>query len=260
MLEQEGWLMGSMNLAASGPGASVATYVPSLQGDDVERVRAFWRRVERYPAGVQVGSGGPERHRQLVIVSGWACELRILPDGRRQIFGYLLPGDTVDTQATCDLGARGVVALTHVQVVVAPDPASEDPATTEARTRAIWRREERLYDHMVRMGRLTARERILHLLLELCERLEAVGLVRADSFKVPLTQELFADTLGLSVVHINRTLKALRKEGCITLKSGAVTLHNRSRLAEACCYQPPRDSLLSPGAALGPARGRGAGG
>lgn len=234
--------MGPMNLAASRPaGPVVATYVPSLEGDDVERVRAFWRRVERYPAGVQVGGGsGPERHHHLVIVSGWACELRILPDGRRQIFGFLLPGDTIDPRTSADLGARGVVALTQVQVVAAPEPAAEAPAAADAFAGALWRREERLYDHMVRMGRLTARERLLHLLLELYERLEAVGLVRGDSFKIPLTQELFADTLGLSVVHINRTLKALRQDGCITLKAGAVTLHNRSRLAEACCYESPR--------------------
>ncbi|WP_374471596.1 Crp/Fnr family transcriptional regulator [Phenylobacterium sp.] len=233
--------MGQLDYIASRSAAPAgASCVAPADSDDVQRVRAFWRRVERYPAGVQMGvESGPGRGRRLVIVSGWACELRILPDGRRQIFGFLLPGDVVDTEVTRDLGARGVMTLTRLQAVEAEGEAA-DPATPAERAAAASRREERLYDHMVRMGRLTARERVLHLLLELCERLEAAGLVRDESFRIPLTQELFADTLGLSVVHINRTLKALREEGSITLKAGSVTLHNRARLAVACCYEPPR--------------------
>jgi CRP-like cAMP-binding protein len=190
---------------------------------------------------VQAGTG----ERQLVVVTGWACELRILPDGRRQIFGFLLPGDFIDARATSSLGQRGVVALTRLEVVnaaahLASDPSSRDDLAV-AMDEANLQKEERLYDHLTRIGRLTARERMIHLLLEFCSRLERVGLVREDSFKLPLTQEVFADTLGLSVVHINRTLKQLRQEGSVTVKGGVVTLYNRARLGALVGFAAPSE-------------------
>lgn len=221
---------------------------------DAARVRDFWRRVERYSVGSQIcldqrrGS-----HREVVIISGWACELRLLVDGRRQIFGFLLPGDVIQARATSGVGSQAVVALTRLEVVAA-HPEGADPASREAVRQALaesaLRKEERLYDHMVRMGRLTARERVVHLLLELCERLECVGLVRGDTFKIPITQELFADALGLSVVHINRTLKELRREGLVTIRSGSVSLRNRAQLAERCSYRPAAEVAARVSASL----------
>jgi CRP-like cAMP-binding protein len=218
------------------------------QVSDVERVRAFWRRVERYDAGSQVRQGeriGPEK--QLIIVSGWACELRILPDGRRQIFSFLLPGDAIEARGAGSVGSCGVVALTRLEVVNRGSPLTADPAYRDAARQtlsdAAIQRERRLYDHLVRMGRLSAKERVIHLLLELYDRLERVGLVHGETFKIPLTQEVFADALGLSVVHINRTLKGLRKEGWVCIKAGSVTLRNRPRLAAASCYRSEADDL-----------------
>lgn len=210
----------------------------SARADDV---RAFWRRVERYAPGAEV------RHeqdtgsaKQLIIVSGWACDLRILPDGRRQIFSFLLPGDLIEARDAQGVGLRGVVALTRLEVV---DFARQLAADTEQReilvralNSAMLRREERLYDNLMRMGRLTAKERVIHLLLELRERLDRIGLADGGAFKIPLTQEIFADALGLSVVHINRTLKLLRREGSVCIRSGFVTMQDPEKLASLSCY------------------------
>jgi CRP-like cAMP-binding protein len=210
---------------------------------DIEQTRALWRRGECYDAGAQVRYGeraGAET--QLVIVSGWACELRILPDGRRQIFSFLLPGDVIEARGTGSVGSRGVVALTRLTVV------NHGPQLADAAGRAASRREQRLYDHLMRMGQLSAKERVIHLLLELHERLDRIGLVHGETFKIPLTQEVFADALGLSIVHINRTLKGLRKDGWVCIKAGSVTLKNRPRLAAASCYRSEADNLEFEGA------------
>ena len=230
--------------AGLSPPVSILGAIGAGQVTNVERVRAFWRRIERYAPGAQVRldpAAPPER--QLIIVSGWACDLRILPDGRRQIFSFLLPGDAIDVRGAGSVGSRGLVALTRLEVVdsgrqMAADAEGRD-ALILALHEAALRREERLYDHLVRMGRLSAKERVIHLLLELCERLERVGLVNGDTFKIPLTQEIFADALGLSVVHINRTLKELRKAGLVSVKLGSVTLQNRAKLARLACYVSP---------------------
>jgi DNA-binding transcriptional MocR family regulator len=69
--------------------------------------------------------------------------------------------------------------------------------------------------------------------------MERVGLVKGNSFRVPLTHEVFADALGLSVVHIHRTMKQLREEGLVFLKSGSVTLADPERLAIMAQYDSP---------------------
>ncbi|HVI31073.1 Crp/Fnr family transcriptional regulator [Phenylobacterium sp.] len=214
-----------------------------LQALQVEQVRAFWRSVERFEPGVQLECAPGQGVKRGVILSGWACEMRILPDGRRQIFSFLLPGDPFLIEEHADLGGRGVVALTRLEVMDWANPFLAGAEARETLARAMneagVQKQDRLMDQMVRIGRLTARERVLHLLLELCDRLEAVGLVRGDTFRIPLTQVIFADALGLSLVHINRTLKQLRREGHIVLKSGSVTLLRREKLAGLAFYHPP---------------------
>lgn len=216
---------------------------------EADRVRSFWRSVERYPPGVTLHAGTGLSARK-VIVSGWASETRILHDGRRQIFSFLLPGDAVDLTRAGSIGRRSVVTLTRLETVDAEVLLNRSDATRETVREAIQtamrRKEERLFDHMARIGRLTTKERVLNLLLELHDRLEAVGLAKQGSFRIPLTQEVFADTLGLSIVHINRTLQHLRREGLITLKAGTVTLHDRRRLAALCCYQMTGEDAESP--------------
>jgi hypothetical protein len=115
--------------------------------------------------------------------------------------------------------------------------------------RAERRVEELLFNHLVRMGRLNAEERLLHILLEFNDRLEAAGLVKGASYRLPVTQQMLGDALGLSLVHINRTLQELRRRKLVTLRRGHVTLHDRSRLANIACYEPWSPEAGSPASA-----------
>jgi CRP-like cAMP-binding protein len=215
----------------------------AAQASEADRLRSFWRRVERFGPGAQVRLSSASGNRRLVVVSGWACELRILPDGRRQIFGFILPGEVIDERCTTSIGSRGVIALSRLEVIDAETTLAAEPALrrlfSEAMAEAALEREDRLYDEILRMGRLTARERVVHMLLDLRRRMDRVGLVRGNSFRVPLTHEVFADALGLSVVHIHRTMKQLREEGLVFLKSGSVTLADPERLAMMAQYDWP---------------------
>lgn len=219
-----------------------------LQDRQVEQVRAFWRTVERVASGVQLQCPEGQGCKRGVIVSGWACEMRLLPDGRRQIFSFLLPGDPFIIEENTDLGGRGIVALTRLEVIDWTNPLLGVAEARDALARAVEEaariKQDRMLDQMVRIGRLTAPERVLHLLLELYYRLEAVGLVRGDSFRIPLTQALFADALGLSLVHINRTLTQLRRQGHIVLSGGSVTLVDREKLSAIAFFTCP--SVRSP--------------
>lgn len=211
---------------------------------DGTRPRLLWGRTKHYGPGMQVGgdsTAGLERAQ--TIVSGWACDQRLLCDGRRQIFGFLIPGDTIKVSADHGAGPYSVIALTQLLLVSRAHDfvPNEDEREAMSRADAHWaaQREERLYDQLVRIGRLSARERAIHLLLELHSRLECVGLVRDGTFKVPVNQEVLADALGLSVVHINRTLRELRDDDLIRIKAGAVTLKNLPKLIKISGYVAP---------------------
>ena len=87
-----------------------------------------------------------------------------------------------------------------------------------------------LRDRVVRLGCQSAYERLVHLTLEFHHRLQGVGMVDEDSFSLPLTQEILADALGLSVVHINRTLQQVRRDRLFDLHGGRATLHQITRM------------------------------
>lgn len=189
---------------------------------------------------------GVEIHTPCFIVGGWASAEWQLHDGRRQIVQVLVPGDAIGL----NVRARPV-SLTHVV-------ARTDLRTVEASgIRSAWRDRSRmpgicaaldlieseyeffLLTHMTRLGRQKAYERTANFILELDYRLSARGLCINGSFAFPLTQETLADVLGLSVVHVNRTLQQMRKDGCITLQGGRMTILNREALTTAGDFISP---------------------
>jgi CRP-like cAMP-binding protein len=199
-----------------------------------------------------------------LVISGWGCRLRYLPDGRRQIFTFLLPGDTLGISERLEpLALTSAVTLTAMETVdmsamaTALRSGAPEHAGLASAVALIARSEEAaLLDPMVRLGRQTAYERTAHLLVELCHRLAVVGL-GDRRFRLPLTQEILADALGLSLVHVNRTLMQLRRDRLVILKGSAAELPDLERLALIANYapQPLQRPDGSPDAKVGPAFG-----
>lgn len=197
-------------------------------------VREIPPRTELHPEG----SCTPP----VALLGGWACRIRVLTDGRRQIISFLLPGDIIGRPRPCLPAPCAVLALTRVQVVDATGlfAAGEDPAHAalgRALTAAGMLDEILLRDQIVRLGRQTAYERLASLLLELQERLSIAGLAQGQRFGLPLTQEVMSDALGLSVVHVNRTVQQMRREGLIELGGGQVLLRQIGALRELADWQ-----------------------
>lgn len=222
--------------AAAGPpeeqaiAALVAT--AGLSAEDGRRLLSQVVGSRRFPTATELElepQGAPGR----LIVSGWACENRLLDDARRQIFSFLLPGDILPQQNGRPT-PRTMTTLTPVECLeVRYDPASDtvpaEWAVAMATAFAVQR--ERRYDAILRLGRYTAQERLVHLLLELHSRLKAVGLAEESGFRTPLTQDHLADALGLSLVHVNRLLRQLRDDGTISVSAGMVRFLQPSTLA-----------------------------
>ncbi len=96
-----------------------------------------------------------------------------------------------------------------------------------------------LCNQVVRLGRQAAGERFAHLMLELHERLERVGLAENGRFTMPLTQEALADVLGFSVVHVNRTIQQLRRDRLLDIRNGTAMLTQRECLQDLASWTPP---------------------
>lgn len=148
------------------------------------------------------------------LLSGWAFRYKLLPDGRRQIMNYVLPGDLVGLQGSLmDEMDHSVEALTPVTLCVFErsklEKLFERHASLAYDVTWIAAHEERILDeHLLSVGRRTALERTAYLLSFIHQRAHSVGLSGGRRV-IPITQQHVADTLGLSLVHTNKTLRKL---------------------------------------------------
>jgi CRP-like cAMP-binding protein len=223
-----------------------------LSTAEIGLVRSLIGHVEVHEAGSDLTCRDVRHPRRRLMLEGWACRHHLLADGRRQILQFVLPGELIGFSAAAPtpLDRGPVLALTRV--VWADGAALFNavggmPAGLSGLAAAITRAEKidqvRLIDHIVRLGRQSAYERMAHLLLELHERLSGAGRADGDSFPLPLTQEVIADALALSVVHVNRVLQRLRAERRIAVRGGRATLLRPDALALTAEYRSPFERM-----------------
>jgi CRP-like cAMP-binding protein len=200
--------------------------------------------VRYFAAGEDVISQGDRTGGVKLLLEGFACRYKVLEDGRRQVVAYFVPGDL------CDLRVFILNRMDHsIGAVCASKVATLSPEnvlrlthTYPTLTRALWWstlvEEAIAREWIVNVGQRNALERMAHLFCELLYRFRAVGLNDGMSCTLPLTQVELAETLGLSSVHVNRTLQALRKRKLITLENGTLTIDNLDELKELSFFDP----------------------
>jgi CRP-like cAMP-binding protein len=173
-----------------------------------------------------------------LLLSGVAGEVRWLPDRRRQVLTLRLPGDILQGDTQEDIEAlSGVQVVDALPVVRALGEKSQDYQPLRHAWLAAVRLEQALLrDHLVRLGCMSAYERMAHFLMETHDRLNQIGLATPTSLHLPIKQDVIADLMGLSVVHVSRTMQILKREGLAHARSGYVVLPDRAKLAEVSGY------------------------
>lgn len=171
-----------------------------------------------------------------VLIEGLACRYKALDDGRRQILSLHAPGDLLDLHGLL-LGRldHSVATLSRCRVALIPADALLEVLDRRPNLRrAFWRATlvdgALLRSWLVALGQRPAHERVAHLFCEVDARLAAAGFATGDTLDFPITQEELADALGLSVVHVNRVLQRLRRDGLITLRARRLAIHDREAL------------------------------
>jgi CRP-like cAMP-binding protein len=196
------------------------SYLP-LRDDEQAFLAELEQNFTRHPARTDLLRQGEHQDKVWVLREGWAIRHKTLTDGRRQVISFVLPGDIIGIYSCLfDISDHSVTTLTPVEVAsfsheLIVELFRRFPRLAAALAWTGAREESILAERLLSLGRRTALERTAHLLIELLHRLDVVNMAQNGHFVLPVTQEILADSLGMSLVHINRTLRRLRDSGLI---------------------------------------------
>lgn len=210
--------------------------IATLSNEEKQAIRNLPVHVLSIKADQDVVRQGDRPTRTCFIVEGFTCTYKIVGDSRRQIVGFQLLGDAPDLQslhlplldvsiATLTPSIIGFIQHSHVRELCIRMPGVGT---------ALWR--QTLIDAaifrewMTSIGQRPARARIAHLLCEIFVRTHAVGLTESTKISFPITQLEIGDALGISAVHVNRSIQYLRRNQFIALSDGSLEILDWPRL------------------------------
>ena len=210
----------------------------TLRTDEIDALEALSRHPKQYRADQTLIHEGAAVDHVCLIVQGLACRYKLLAGGRRQIMGYLIPGDICDVHfVMLNTPDHSLALVGDSQVVKIPTHKIRDlilrfPKIERALALAGLVDCAILREWLLNIGQRDAMQKLSHFFCEMSVRLKAIGRIHDDgSFELPVNQMTLADTIGLTPVHINRTLQRLRTAGLIRLCQRRLTILDPTRLA-----------------------------
>lgn len=229
------------------PGSVVASKLEAftrLSADDREALAQLSRNFRFVEARRDLVSEGDKPLFVHLVLDGWACRYKQLPDGKRQIVSLFVPGDFCDINVyILKAMDHSIAAITRLKVAtITPDDMNALTSSRPRITQALWWHElvtaavQR--EWTLNIGQRSAYERLAHLLVELYIRLNAVGRANDGRCDFPLTQNDLADATGLTSVHVNRTLQELRRDGLIELERKQLQILDLERMMDVSMFNP----------------------
>jgi len=230
-------------ILSAGAGGGSAPFATRLTHEDLLAEAGRNVRIVTAPKNKDILVVG--RHYGSVYVNhdGWLLRYKILHGGSRQIIDFILPGQIFGLQACLFKNALYSVAtitessLSEIPFEMIDDVFERSPRLARALFWSAGSESAIIGEHLIDAARRSAYERISHLLLELFVRLNGAGLTDGMSFELPLTQELIGDAVGLTTVHVNRTMRSLREDKLIAIEGKRVTILDFESLSLVCDFE-----------------------
>ena len=236
--------MGIPTPDAFAPFFSMVSVRDDLSRAERDAIMSAAGETRSFEAGSDLVGQGDRPRFSTLVVSGMTARYSTVEDGGRQITGLHIAGDFVDLHSfPLQLMDHAVTAITDSKIVTFPH--TQLLAITENfphLTRVLWMLT--LLDGaihrqwMVTKGRLTVEEQMAHLFCEQFVRAQMAGIAEDERYPFPLTQMQFADALGLSIVHTNRTLQRLRRTGAVEWEDDTVQINDWPLLRELGQFDP----------------------
>ncbi len=223
--------------------AEAETYWGELDFADREALLALPHRTKRLERHGYIVRERETTTHSCVLLSGYAVRHKIVCGGARQILSVHMKGDIVDLQNSfLGVADHSVQVLSDSEVAFIPREAMRKLAFERPNVgMAMWH--DSLVDASIfrewiaNVGRRGAQTRIAHLLCEFSLRLKIAGLGEPSNYELPMTQEQLGDCVGLTAVHVNRTLKALEEAHLIARSSSrGITIGDWKKLAHAADF------------------------
>jgi len=187
---------------------------------------------------------GASHRRLFTLLDGVLIRSRALEDGRRQILNFMFPGDLVGLQSAFDEPATHTIEalidarLCRFRRADFADLIAQHPALGYDITWLAAKEETALEGHIVSLGQRSARERVTYLAVWLLDRAQATCLAdHHNTLALPITQAQIADMLGLSLVHTNRTLRQLAREGLVDWQSRRIHVPDLDHAADYAQFE-----------------------
>jgi len=215
-----------------------------LTPEDIEVMSSLPIHFMDIRADQDIVREGDRPSRSCILFEGLAAWWNLTAKGKRQILSFPIPGDipdlnslhldvldaTLSTLTTCKVG--------FVQHEVVKTVCAEYPRIAEFLWRSTLIDAAIFRQWVTNVGGRSAYSRIAHLLCETIVRLQAIGLSDGVTCSFPVTQQELGDATGLSIVHVNRTLKQLREADFLTHKDEKLTILDWAGLVEAAEFEP----------------------
>lgn len=215
-----------------------------ISAEEEQSIRAAVADVRSVGSDQVVIQAGDELSHSVMLLDGWMARVKDLPSGGRQIAELQLAGDFVDLHGfTLKRLDHDVVTLTKCTIGIVPhDRVREITERLPRLSRIYWfmtNVDAAITRELVlSLGQRSAIGRMAHLFCELSWRLQIVGRSENDGYEFPLTQRELAECLGLTVVHVNRTLQELRRRGLVELENRQLTIRDRRGLEGIAEFDP----------------------
>jgi CRP-like cAMP-binding protein len=178
-----------------------------------------------------------------LLLEGFAGRYKILRDGKRRISAIHVTGDFIDLHSfVLKRMDHSIVALSPCTVAHVPHEAIRQISERHPHlTRLLWLHtalDGAIHRQWLAASREQALSEMAHLVCELFVRLQSVGQTDGNSFSLPVTQSELGDMLGLSTVHVNRTIQELRGDGLLTWNRDRVVIEDWDRLCKVAQFDP----------------------
>jgi CRP-like cAMP-binding protein len=216
----------------------------NISAEEEQAIRGLVSQVIDIPEDRTLVRHGEELHQSILLLDGWLARAKDLPSGQRQITELHVAGDFADLHGfTLKRLDHDVISMARCRLALVPHDRLVDLTERFPHlTRVYWfstNVDAAIHrEWTLSLGRRSAISRMAHLFCELNIRLGVAGLAENDSYDFPLTQVELGECLGLTAVHVNRTLQELRRTGLLELQNRRVTILDLEGLKGIAEFDP----------------------